>query len=153
MPRGKHGNHRRGKSHPRWNPDKIISSHGYVKVRVGVGHEFADPNWYAYEHLLTWIAAGRRRPKVHEVIHHKNDNKKDNRLDNLEIKTRVDHGILHSNGLSDFDVLAIREMYARGNVTMKRIAIHFGTRLARVSKIIRGEARMRAGGPISTNNR
>ena len=32
--RGCHGNHARGDKHHRWNNNRIISEHGYIKVRV-----------------------------------------------------------------------------------------------------------------------
>ena len=52
----------RGCRHGRWSREKMLSSHGYVKVRVGKDHPLADPNGYAYEHLLVWVAAGNPRP-------------------------------------------------------------------------------------------
>jgi len=80
MPSGKHGHHARGSSNGRWNPTgKIISSHGYVKVRVGRDHPLADPNGYAYEHTLVLAAAGVvLRPN--QVAHHRNGDKTDNGL-------------------------------------------------------------------------
>lgn len=57
MPKGFHKNHRKGPSHPRWNSGKILSSDGYVKVRVGVDHQLADGNGYAYEHLVVWVSS------------------------------------------------------------------------------------------------
>ena len=36
-----HKNTKRGADHCRWNSQQIISSHGYVKVRVGIGHQLA----------------------------------------------------------------------------------------------------------------
>lgn len=93
---GRHGNHARGEKNGRWNDSKIISSEGYVKLRVGRDHPLADPNGYAYEHLIVWLAAGKRMPEPHELIHHKNENKQDNRIGNLEIKTRSEHAVLHN---------------------------------------------------------
>lgn len=98
--RGKHGNHRRGADHPRWNGKRIISSHGYVKVRVGRGHPLADPNGYAYEHLIVWVAAGNELPSSSEIIHHCNDDKTDNRLENLQLLTRAEHNRLHNQAKS-----------------------------------------------------
>src|SRR3990167_3611644 len=79
---GKHGNHVRSQAHFRWN-DNIVSSHGYIKVRVGIEHPLADSNGYAYEHLLVWISSGNRKPSNYETLHHRTGNKKDNRLSNL----------------------------------------------------------------------
>lgn len=68
---------------------------GYTKIRVGVNHPLADPNGYAYEHLVVWCAAGHPRPTPNETLHHKNEDKTDNRYDNLELLTRGDHNALH----------------------------------------------------------
>ena len=95
MTQGTHGNHAKASRQHRWSEEKMIADNGYVKLRVGKTHPLADPNGYAYEHLVVWCAAGRERPKRGETIHHKNDVKTDNRLDNLELKTRTDHNRLH----------------------------------------------------------
>lgn len=152
--RGHHANHPKGKECRRWNVEsRMISEHGYVKIRVGVDHPLADPNGYAYEHLLVWAAAGRELPDPGQIIHHENEDKTDNRLSNLELISRVDHGILHASAVPDSVVLEIRESYAAGIEDMPGLAKRFGLPVARVSKYIRGESRCRAGGPISTENR
>jgi len=54
MPKGKHNNHAKADSQHRWQDLPQIASTGYVKLRVGKGHPLADPNGYAYAHLLIW---------------------------------------------------------------------------------------------------
>ena len=93
--RGHHQNHRRGSSHYRWNAGQIESDHGYIKVRVGKLHPLADPNGYAYEHLVVWVSAGNSLPDAGEVIHHKDEDKTNNRIENLELKTRQAHSREH----------------------------------------------------------
>lgn len=93
--RGRHANHAKGSTSGRWNSGRIVSSHGYVKIRVGRGHRLADPNGYAYEHLLVWVSSGRSAPLAGEVLHHKNEDTQDNRLENLELKTKITHGKDH----------------------------------------------------------
>ena len=85
-----------GARHPRWNPDRIVSSHGYIKVRVGIGHPLADSRGFCYEHRLVWAASGRRQPKAHETIHHRNHDRGDNRLANLTVLSRSEHAHLHA---------------------------------------------------------
>lgn len=94
--RGKHKNHIKGDRHPRWNDGRMLSDDGYVKVRVGVDHPLADPNGYAYEHILVWMGAGNQKPKTNELLHHKNENKADNRIKNLELLTRGEHNAHHN---------------------------------------------------------
>lgn len=95
--RGRHGAHSRGRRHHRWNAKRILSSHGYVKVRVGRDHPLADGNGYAYEHLMVWVSAGRARPGDNQVIHHQNEDKTDNRLANLHLLTRAEHAEHHAD--------------------------------------------------------
>lgn len=100
--RGRHGNHVRGSEHPKWNDGRIISSHGYVKVRVGDEHPLADPNGYAYEHILVVLTSNTPDALLlaqHHgdwVVHHKNGNKTDNRIDNLQVISRAEHNALHN---------------------------------------------------------
>ena len=73
--RGRHGKHRKGSEHYRWNDKRILSEHGYSKIRVGIEHPLADPNGYAYEHLMVWVSAGKPRPGPGELLHHRNHDK------------------------------------------------------------------------------
>jgi HNH endonuclease len=143
---------RSGPHHARWNEGKMIASNGYVKVRVGRDHPLADPNGYAYEHLLVWVSAGNPRPPKGWLIHHKNEIKTDNRLSNFELKEKDRHGIDHYSKLSDQDVFDIRTAYAeyRGDTTS--LGEKYGVPSNRVWKIIRGLCRKKAGGPIQTGH-
>lgn len=88
-------NHPRSSQSHRWNFGPIRSSSGYVKIRVGIGHPFADPKGYAYEHLIVWVSSGRKVPSPNEVIHHRNDDRTDNRIENLELMSRSKHNSHH----------------------------------------------------------
>jgi hypothetical protein len=93
---GRHGNHARGPSNGRWNDDRMISSHGYVLIRVGKSHPLAFGNGYAYEHDLVMVAYLARRLAPDEVVHHKNEVKTDNRIENLELLTGSEHMTRHN---------------------------------------------------------
>lgn len=96
MPKGYQSNRARGASHPRWNPGKLFSSQGYAKVRVGKSHPLADPNGYAYEHIIVAMTALGRSLLPGEVVHHRNGIKTDNRWENLLVERRVEHSKRHS---------------------------------------------------------
>ncbi len=148
--RGK-GRKASGSAHYRWNTEKIISSHGYVKVRVSADHPLADPNGYAYEHLVVWLNAGRQPPECGQVLHHRNEDKTDNRLSNLELLTKPEHAAEHNKMVSDSVVREIRVRYDAGE-DATALAGEFGIPFQRAYRFIRGETRKRAGGPIQTGS-
>lgn len=94
--RGRHGNHVRGAAHPRWNGGIATSSHGYLKVQVGVDHPLADPNGYAYLHHLVICSALGRLLGPDETVDHDDENKLNNRLGNLIVRTRTSHAQRHN---------------------------------------------------------
>jgi len=95
-PQGKHGNHAKGSRNGRWNSGALRSSHGYILVRVPKTHHRAFgparcSHGYAYEHDLIMEAHTGRPLLDSEIVHHKNHNKTDNRIENLEIQTKSAH--------------------------------------------------------------
>ena len=75
------------------------------------------------------------------------------RLEKLILMTREVHSQFHGQAISNAEVKDLRESYANGEADMATLASRYGIAVARVSKIIRGESRANAGGPISTDNR
>lgn len=90
----------------------MIATEGYVRVRVGHGHPLAHADGYAYAHDVTWAAAGRAMPETHELLHHINEDKTDNRIENLEIVTRAEHSRMH----------AAKQARARGRFARAEVA-------------------------------
>lgn len=93
---GRHGRHAKATRNGRWNEGRMLSSHGYVLVRVGKGHPLAFGNGYAYEHELVATVALGRPLAPNETVHHLNGEKTDNRWDNLWVSTRSDHAKVHA---------------------------------------------------------
>lgn len=122
--RGRHGNHTRGKKHPRWTERgfKHKNSNGYIKVLVGKDHPLSDLNGHVYEHLLVWVSNYGPLPANH-IIHHKDGNSENNNLDNLEIMTVTKHCRLHSESRRD----PVTGRFARSAVILigGKISINF----------------------------
>ena len=75
----------------------MLDDRGYVLVRAGISHPLANANGYVREHLIVWVSAGLPKPvKGKTVIHHKNENRSDNRLENLALLTAKEHGAEHA---------------------------------------------------------
>lgn len=142
-----------GKSHYRWSEERMLSEHGYVKVRAGKDHPLADANGYCYEHLLVWVSAGREKPGADQLLHHRNEVKTDNRLVNLELLDRVAHAAEHQGErmLTDDQVRKVRERFEAGE-DGTALASEFGVPFQRIYRIVKGETRRRAGGPIQTGS-
>lgn len=99
---GKHGNHARGDKNGRFNSDRLLTSHGYVLVRVEKDHphEFGPAGLigaYAYEHVVVLMEKIGRPLADNELSHHKDGNRQNNAPDNLELKTRTGHAREHAN--------------------------------------------------------
>ena len=74
-----------GKKHWNWKGGKLIDPSGYIAIYMPK-HPY--PNFqkkYVYEHRLVMEKFLSRYLKPKEVVHHKNFNPSDNRIENLEL--------------------------------------------------------------------
>ena len=89
-------NNREG--HPRWKGGRHVTSDGYVQIVVDLDDPMlvmADERGRVYEHRLM-VARSLGRPLVSsEIVHHRNGDKQDNRLENLDLTTRTRHSAYH----------------------------------------------------------
>lgn len=77
--------------------NRHYTSTGYVIVYVP-DHPYASGRGYVMEHRLVMEKHIGRHLLPHEVVHHKNEIKDDNRVENLELMTHGEHTRLHHIG-------------------------------------------------------
>ena len=65
---------------------------GYVKIRVAAA---AGSSRYVQEHRYVMEQALSRKLGLHEIVHHRNGDRADNRLENLQLMTRKEHNEHH----------------------------------------------------------
>ena len=87
-----------GEKGSNWNGGKSKSKKGYVLV-LKKGHHRADTRGYVMEHIAVWEEANGRQLPNGYCIHHKNGNKSDNRIENLEAMPHGFHTAMTHTGL------------------------------------------------------
>lgn len=75
---------RSGEGHPNWRGGRIVDKSGYVLVYAPES-PLSRKNGYALEHRLVMSAILGRWLTPKEVVHHKNKDKSDNRIQNLRL--------------------------------------------------------------------
>jgi len=72
-------------NNPNWRGGRTKTSHGYILIRVGVGHPSADCRGYAYEHRLVAEKKIGRKLKPGEKVHHVDGDKQNNLPENITV--------------------------------------------------------------------
>lgn len=146
----------KGSKNSSFKGNRKISRYGYVLI-YKPKHKRANHAGYVWEHLLVMEKhIGRsllyfgKQHKNNEVCHHINQDKQDNRIENLELMTLGEHTQLHQeldierarkagktkSVISDKEAENIRKMYKTTNKSQQSIAQEFGVSQSVISNII-----------------
>jgi len=82
---------RSGEQHPNWKGGRIRSSYGYILIYAPDHPKAKSYRGYVLEHRLVMEQLLGRYLESNELVHHKNGDKTDNRIENLELVTRKNH--------------------------------------------------------------
>lgn len=84
-----------GKEHWNYKNGSMVDSDGYIRV-LDMDNPRAKSG-YVLEHILVMEKYLGRMLTKDEVVHHKNENRKDNRIENLQLMTRAEHVSYHND--------------------------------------------------------
>jgi 5-methylcytosine-specific restriction endonuclease McrA len=98
-----------------------------------------DPEAYQYEHRLVMEHHLGRKLSTHEFVHHRDGNRSNNDLSNLELTHSRPHGQQHNRKLTAAEASEIRGRLLRGE-SGNTLAHAFGVGIATISRIKHGRA-------------
>lgn len=87
---------KKGRGNPNFSGGKYVDDKGYIRV-LKTDHPFNNKG-YVYEHRLVMEEYLGRFLQPWEIIHHINEIKLDNRIDNFFLTTSPEHSIIHREG-------------------------------------------------------
>jgi hypothetical protein len=85
----------KGARHNRWKGGRNYDGQGYIKI-WNPEHPFCNNHGYVLEHRLIMEKYLGRYLNESEVVHHKNEIRDDNRLENLQLMSKEDHNTHHN---------------------------------------------------------
>lgn len=83
-----------GEAHPAWKGGREIDRDGYIRI-YRPSHPWPRRNGSLPEHVAVMEMHIGRRIQCGECVHHRNHDRQDNRLENLELLTMSEHTRMH----------------------------------------------------------
>lgn len=119
-----------GPKNSRWLGGRRKRKDGYI-IRYAPGHPYANKNC-VLEHRLVMESHLGRFLEPHELVHHKNEIKDDNRLENLQLTDHSEHATIHIAGRrfkrwkQKFPKEVVEELYCRQGKILRDCARQLG---------------------------
>ena len=111
----------RGKNSSRWNGGKTFHKDGYVYI-YSPTHPYRDHHRYVFEHRLVIEKSLGRYLLPTEHIHHLNGDKKDNRIENLNIMNNSEHLRLHWEELDNSNFIHSKKtQFQKGHIPWNKL--------------------------------
>ena len=88
------GKSRSGESHPSWKGGRIPDGHGYIKIKKP-NHPLSNKEGYILEHRFVAAEQWGIEAVRGMVVHHKDGNRSNNAIENLESMLKTKHMRLH----------------------------------------------------------
>jgi len=85
---------RTGEAHPAWKGGSRLDRDGYTRT-YAPDHPWPRRGGYVHEHVRVMELSIGRRIRPGEVVHHKNHDRNDNALGNLELMAAGEHSSHH----------------------------------------------------------
>lgn len=77
-----------------WKGGRVGGGQGYILIKQ-YGHHRSNKRGYVFEHILVWEKANNRLVPRGFVIHHINNLRDDNRIENLQFMTANEHNYIN----------------------------------------------------------
>lgn len=99
-----------------WKIEKIIKKGDYLYAKV-LGHPNATKHGYVLEHRIVMENYLERLLNKSEIVHHKDENKKNNEIKNLEVMSDSSHSKYHGKktlaNLVDFKCPTCKKVFTQ----------------------------------------
>lgn len=139
---------RSGSKNHQWKGGRILDKFGYVLIHYPE-HPDSDSQGYIREHRLAMEQSIGRRLEKDELVHHRNEQRDDNRIENLELISKGKHLSFHHTKPKPIDSV-LAKWYTVDHMTLVQIAeksgVHYTTVASRLKKMgipIRGSNDLR----------
>lgn len=100
----------------RYKGGKYTNTQGYILIKLPE-HKNSNSDGYIREHIIVMEKNIGRYLNNEEIIHHKNGNKSDNRIENLLLTTKSEHRKIHSIYKQDIKDKIFEELNINWNIS------------------------------------